>query len=363
MALVKKAWRAVKPRHSVRYYIVSVVFIVCVYTFLTGFLHTDVDIDRTKGLSLPVVKNLNDCDGHNNGQPCERKKRKKRKKSVRHDSNHFSPSTTDNNSTHFSQHCVKYQIVKKHQIHSHPAACIPHRPSDASCKLAQLIYKRNNKLKSCGQNAPIEICRRRSNETLDFKCSLDQCAEVKRGRVRIWTPVEHGKDLKATTRFYTDATSLEKDVSYYAHQAVREGTQFLFLECTDGKEREKYDTVSQFLLLPSLELPKSKNTSKKNNSGKMVNINIVLLDSTARSHFFRSLPTVVKTFNEINSDANHPAEILDFQLFQSLHGHTAENLHALFTGDLFPKHWTNEDRENVALGAEVLFNEYSDAGE
>ena len=93
-----------------------------------------------------------------------------------------------------------------------------------------------------------------------------------------------------------------------------------------------------------------------------MNINMILLDSTARSHFYRSLPTVVQTFNEINKNLTAPAEILDFELFQSLHGHTAENIHALFTGTMFPKHWTNEQRESVTLNPGVFFRKFASAG-
>ena len=83
-----------------------------------------------------------------------------------------------------------------------------------------------------------------------------------------------------------------------------------------------------------------------------ININVVMLDSISRAHFFRSLKKTIRTFDEINSDTQSGAEVLDFQQFQALHGHSADNSRALFTGHVFPKEFTQTKKEESSVGIE-----------
>lgn len=263
--------------------------------------------------------------------------------------------------------CIDYRILRRKHVKREKISCVPHKPSDAACKFAQELYYRDDNLKSCGYTRKVEICKLSdSNKNRDnnlFHCSFDACKKYKRDNVTIWAGVNNGDEIESQGEF-SDLEKLEAAISREAKRAKKEGTNFLFLECSDEKkDRKKYDSITQLFILPPNEIEaKTKKSKTSTNPKKHINVNIVLIDSAARSHFYRSLPTVIERFDKINKDKKQGTEILDFELFQSIEGHTAENLHALFTGGLFPKHWTGSERENVAIGADQFFNTFAKAG-
>ena len=69
--------------------------------------------------------------------------------------------------------------------------------------------------------------------------------------------------------------------------------------------------------------------------------------SFKRRHFYRSLPRTIERIAEINTDKTNGAEILDFELMQSVHGHTHQNLHALFDAQVLPKHLTDSQKNDI----------------
>ena len=78
-------------------------------------------------------------------------------------------------------------------------------------------------------------------------------------------------------------------------------------------------------------------TFKKVEDGKSrsaININVIMLDSISRPHFYRSLPRAVKAFRTITEDPNIKATALDFELDQSIGQQTFENLRPFFSGVL-----------------------------
>ncbi|KAK3749302.1 hypothetical protein QZH41_020078, partial [Actinostola sp. cb2023] len=80
----------------------------------------------------------------------------------------------------------------------------------------------------------------------------------------------------------------------------------------------------------------------------------------SRAHFYRSLPETIQLFKDWTRDPLHsPAQVFDFELFQAVEGHTAENTHALFTGKLFPPN--GRDASTRPVGMETLFGHYRQA--
>lgn len=153
---------------------------------------------------------------------------------------------------------------------------------------------------------------------------------------------------------------IQKLIPLAAKESTYEGFNFLFLQCANEEENiEPYETIGQLLLLPPTKLvsTKEKRTHKYSED---FNVNIVLLDSVSRSHFYGSLPHTIEKINYVNK--NSDTEILDFELFQSIHGHTVENLHALFTGQLFPKQWSDAQLEKAALGIGEMFERFANSG-
>ena len=88
-----------------------------------------------------------------------------------------------------------------------------------------------------------------------------------------------------------------------------------------------------------------------------------MFDSIARAHFYRSLHKTIETFKTINSnDHSDDTEVLDFKLFQALHGHTAVNAYALFNGSVFPTYMTDSAIESREKGINHFFNYFQCKG-
>ena len=101
---------------------------------------------------------------------------------------------------------------------------------------------------------------------------------------------------------------------------LERGFSFLFLRCGSN---------FQALTFPP--------TFKKVEDGKSrssININVIMLDSISRPHFYRTLPRVIGALRKITEDPNIKASALDFELDQSIGQQTFENLRPFFSGVL-----------------------------
>ena len=101
---------------------------------------------------------------------------------------------------------------------------------------------------------------------------------------------------------------------------LERGFNFLFLRC---------ESIFQVLTFPPI--------LKKVEEGKSkggFNINVIMLDSISRPHFYRILPRAVESLHKIVEDPNIKATVLDFELVQSIGQQTFENLRPFFSGVL-----------------------------
>ncbi|KAK3749303.1 hypothetical protein QZH41_020079, partial [Actinostola sp. cb2023] len=95
-------------------------------------------------------------------------------------------------------------------------------------------------------------------------------------------------------------------------------------------------------------------------ASNVINVNILLLDSVSRAHFYRSLPQTIDLFKTWSkSPDKSPAQVFDFELFQALEGHTAINTHALFAGKLFEP-FVEDHTPPVEIG--VMFGHFVKTG-
>ena len=221
-----------------------------------------------------------------------------------------------------------------------------HKPFESGCKFAKKNYVYDIKKQTCDTDTRLTICRFQQNV---LNCSYEECGRNFSGNlmVQITDPTSGIATTVQEGKF--NRTSLVEAVMKYARITVRRGYNFMFISC-GGNE-----TQTQLLLLDEILMKeKQKNlTTVLNNRHGKININVVMIDSLSRAHFFRSLKKTVRTFDEINSDTQINAEVLDFQQFQALHGHSQENSHALFTGDVFPLHYTEAMKR--AVGTEKFY--------
>ncbi|KAG7169248.1 hypothetical protein Hamer_G020937 [Homarus americanus] len=117
---------------------------------------------------------------------------------------------------------------------------------------------------------------------------------------------------------------------------------FIFIKCSNTSEQLKdlgqpqydensandyFESYTQLFLYPR-KFKKFTQDPKVNRPN--VNINLVMIDSLSRPHFYRSLPNTVELFEGLYEGA-HP-RVFDFQFFQAVKQRTYENFQALFSG-------------------------------
>ena len=241
--------------------------------------------------------------------------------------------------------CPELGIYHKYQLMEENLTCMEHKPFQSGCKFAKENYVYDIKKRTCNTDPRITICHFQQNV---LRCSYRKCGRHFNGNIMVQLFDPTSGVVKTVQKRKFNRKSLAKAVMKYARITVRRGYNFMFISC-GGNE-----THTQLLLLDQIIMQEQKKLTRgfKNRHGK-ININVVMIDSVSRAHFFRSLKKTVRTFDETNSDTQTNAEVLDFQLFQALHGHSPENAHALFTGNVFPLNYTTDMKS--AVGTEKFY--------
>ena len=121
----------------------------------------------------------------------------------------------------------------------------------------------------------------------------------------------------------TEWTLLSKEkLTLTVQEAVesnrKNGFGFLYIRCGD---------ILQSLTFPPI-LKKEENDNERSN----INVNVIVLDSVARPHFYRILPRSVAVLRMIAQDPEIKVTALDFELFQSFGQHTFDNMRPFFSG-------------------------------
>uniref|UniRef100_UPI00398E932E uncharacterized protein n=1 Tax=Pristiophorus japonicus TaxID=55135 RepID=UPI00398E932E len=104
---------------------------------------------------------------------------------------------------------------------------------------------------------------------------------------------------------------------------------YCFIRCLSHDGRK----MSQLLILPPV-LRADANSDKLTNEPTL-NVNILLLDSVSRHHFYRILPKTINTFINLNTNVFKSGHVFDFELVQGIKSRTFESLQALFAGESF----------------------------
>ncbi|XP_067835282.1 uncharacterized protein [Heptranchias perlo] len=105
---------------------------------------------------------------------------------------------------------------------------------------------------------------------------------------------------------------------------------YCFIRCLSHDGRK----ISQLLILPPVLRAEGNSTNKLTNEPAL-NVNILLLDSVSRHHFYRILPKTINTFRNLNTNVFKTGHIFDFELVQGIKSRTFESLQALFGGESF----------------------------
>ena len=124
------------------------------------------------------------------------------------------------------------------------------------------------------------------------------------GKVTEWTPLSK-ENLTVTVQ---EAVETNR----------KNGFGFLYIRCGD---------ILQSLTFPPV-LKKEENDNERSN----INVNVIVLDSVARPHFYRILPRSVAVLRMIAQDPEIKVTALDFELLQSVGQQTFDNMRPFFSG-------------------------------
>jgi Protein of unknown function (DUF229). len=253
-------------------------------------------------------------------------------------------SNTEGKSTYLDDSetiaCPVYQIPSKAGINTtelfqEPIKCQQHEPSNSSCLFAHKFFKYDFNEWKCGDDVVGEVLKIcwYVQEKNRYTCNPSQC-----GNHRVYVHRFNSKlgKLVAIKMSYNRKTNLSGRMTVLAIQSLKEGFPFLYLSC--GKDIKRMQLL---VLEPSILL--YHNDAEINKFNK-ININLLFIDSLSRAHFYRSLKKTVSYLSWLNSESSL-AEVLDYEMFQSIHGHTTENILGLMTGKIFPKNVTDEEKE------------------
>ena len=205
---------------------------------------------------------------------------------------------------------------------------------------------------------PHELCKvneTKSNDSytnIEIKCNFSVCDRTKKMSLEYMNH-RNGLVKEQVIPASFNNSEIAKLVLRFAEELRQRDLPFLFVNCTDAKG----SVVAQMLtFLPAL--PAHKDIAHQNK----ININVFLVDSLSRLHFYRSFPKTVSYLNEIKNDSSYPAHVFNFELFQSVHGHTQENERALFNGSLYPVHIGGKTRAGTPINLDRLYEVFKKAG-
>ncbi|XP_065675089.1 uncharacterized protein LOC136091433 [Hydra vulgaris] len=250
--------------------------------------------------------------------------------------------------------CVLKGIYKKvHIYEQQKISCQDHVLSKVGCAFVKKEYSYDSE-NNCKIVLPLEICKFSQNNYLT--CNQSSCGEESIF-IHIINP-KSGETTIVEARGKTD-NELKKFVLRYIKISIANKFSFIFLSCGKNKSKTQLLVLESHLKTQSYLKSYSERTLKLHYKQKL-NINLIMIDSVSRAHFYRSLQKTTKMLNEIN--LNSETEVLDFEKYQAIHGHTMENVRALFTGTVFPKNYTEEMKESAGVGIDTFMSYFVNHG-
>ena len=191
------------------------------------------------------------------------------------------------------------------------------RPSRAGCAQAYKYYGRPGHIehRKCDETRHPDICSFKETKSGNHRllCNAEVC-----GSSNITIGSVNAAMGKVTDWIPTSKEIITGTVQEAVKTNQKNGFGFLYIKCGD---------ILQSLIFPPI-LKKAENDSERNN----INVNVVVLDSVARPHFYRILPRSVGVLRRIAKDPDIKATALDFELFQSVGQQTFDNMRPFFSG-------------------------------
>ena len=270
------------------------------------------------------------------------------------DSNNIKPTEEDPTTESFRR-CPNLSLQSTNNAEY--GLCTPHQPSEYSCDFTREMFFIRPELSKCKKKGMGDVCLMKANKTsegsaINFVCNKELCKQGESDSFKVHS-VNPRTGLTETVKEFSTVEKLEKGLPAIARRNKENKFNFIFIDCTSHQGKR----VSHLIPLePRFTIKETKKIRDRN----LINVNVLLIDSLSRAHFYRSLPRTVSTFKKWRENPRAvPAKVFDFELFQAVHGHTAVNMHAFYTGEIFP---VEQKDKTLPLNISALFGQYKRAG-
>ena len=240
--------------------------------------------------------------------------------------------------------------------------CTGRRPTEEECTRAARSYELGKMPLTCQEEPGQELCSiaetwRYSLDTkLRVRCNTSPCG-TNPVYVAGINPGSGVLDNEENWKKFNTTKELQEKLPEIVIRQSRNGFPFCFIHCLrkDGKQ-----IIKNILTFPPV-LTKPNNNNNNNNKAdaELFNLNVLVLDSVSRPHFYRSLPETVDTLRELFYDKSTKAAILEFEFLQSLSPQTFRNIRAFMSGQ---NNFHSKGHTKQEYGIETLFGKLKKLG-
>ena len=226
--------------------------------------------------------------------------------------------------------------------------------------MANKEYRNHQKIPQCNEGPEKDICsieetwRASPESKLTIQCDLSICKGHPVSVTGIH-PLEGVVDKEKEGYTFNNSTALERFLGHFVIVNTLRKFSFCFLRCKTG--RKKY--AQQILMFPPLLDIEDSEFLPDKKDPSLININIVMLDSVSRAHFYRTLPKTVSTLRNIVYNKSINATVLDFELLQSSAPFTFHNIRAFMSGK---SDFDYIEHSNGTYQIEVLYKKMKNQG-
>ena len=182
-------------------------------------------------------------------------------------------------------------------------------------------FYQSSSVRGCPSKKAADFCKvANGRRGLAVRCNFSQCRRKRQIQVGV---LDAYSGILKWHRFFHNGVS-DSDILDLMKSTLLNKNPFMFIECHQDSDGE---LLTQFIVVP----PHSDFTMKRTAYPRhAINMNLILIDSVSREHFYRMLPNTIRYLQRL--DSSKDVDVLDFELFHSLKGRTFENLKALFEG-------------------------------
>lgn len=272
-------------------------------------------------------------------------------------------STVFNDSPHDMEYFSKPSVcplleIRRSRKRSENLTCIPREFPATTCIRASKEYSINSDPLKCSSELDHRLCSFKVSNNMSsqtkatIECNTTKCGKNPVYVLEVSPTFGILEERRLWKRFFT-SRGLENYLQRYSNASAIHGFNFCYLACV---EKERKGFIEQLFSFPSLHMLYSGTPQDKIN----FNLNILVLDSVSRPHFYRTLPKTVNTLREIVHFEFYNASVLDFEMMQSTAAYTFHNIRALMSGKK-DFHYSG-GHVNESYGIDVLFGKFKKLG-